>query len=45
MVAIACSYHLEIALVTFIPFQLGLAVVGVVIAYLAIRILESKDEI
>lgn len=43
VVAIACSYNPEISLVSFIPLQLGLAVVGVIIAYLGIRNIENED--
>ncbi|MEY9980319.1 ABC transporter permease [Lysinibacillus sp. RC79] len=43
VVAIACSYNPEIALVTFIPLQLGLAAVGVIIAYTGIRNIENVD--
>lgn len=45
VVAIACSYNPEISLVTFIPLQLGLAAVGVIIAYLGIRNIENVDAI
>lgn len=43
VVAIACAYNPEISLVSFIPLQLGLAVVGVTIAYLGIRNIENED--
>ncbi|KOS62261.1 ABC transporter permease [Lysinibacillus agricola] len=43
VVAIACSYNPAISLVTFIPLQLGLAAVGVVIAYLGIHNIENED--
>ncbi|MGE7997544.1 ABC transporter permease [Lysinibacillus sp. NPDC093190] len=43
VVVIACSYNPEISLVTFIPLQLGLAAVGVIIAYLGIRNIENVD--
>lgn len=45
VVVIACSYNPAFSLVTFIPLQLGLAAVGGVIAYLAIRNIEYKDAI
>ncbi|MCL1696902.1 MULTISPECIES: ABC transporter permease [unclassified Lysinibacillus] len=45
VVAIACSYNPEISLVSFIPLQLGLAVVGVIIAYLGIRNIENEDAV
>lgn len=43
VVAIACAYNPEISLVTFIPLQLGLGAVGVIIAYLGIRNIENVD--
>ncbi|MFB7158184.1 MULTISPECIES: ABC transporter permease [unclassified Lysinibacillus] len=43
VVAIACSYNPAVSLVTFIPLQLGLAAVGVIIAYLGIRNIENED--
>ncbi|MEB2298620.1 ABC transporter permease [Lysinibacillus xylanilyticus] len=43
VVAIACAYNPAVALVTFIPLQLGLAAVGVIIAYLGIRNIENED--
>lgn len=45
VVAIACSYNPPFTLVTFIPFQLGLAAVGGAIAYFAIRNIENEDAI
>ncbi|MGE7694656.1 ABC transporter permease [Lysinibacillus sp. NPDC094177] len=45
VVAIACSYNPDISLVTFIPLQLGLSAVGVIIAYLGIRNIENVDAI
>jgi len=45
VVTIACAYNPEIPLVTFIPLQLGLAAVGVIIAYLGIRNIENVDAI
>lgn len=45
VVAIACSYNPAFSLITFIPLQLGLAAVGLVIAYLAIRNIENDDAI
>ncbi|MGE8006621.1 ABC transporter permease [Lysinibacillus sp. NPDC093216] len=43
VVAIACAYNPEISLVTFIPLQLGLAAIGVIIAYIGIRNIENVD--
>ncbi|MFJ3390487.1 ABC transporter permease [Lysinibacillus sp. NPDC086135] len=43
VVAIACAYNPEISLVTFIPLQIGLGAVGVIIAYLGIRNIENVD--
>jgi len=43
VVAIACAYNPAVSLVTFIPLQLGLAAVGVIIAYLGIRNIENED--
>lgn len=43
VVAIACYYNPEMPLVNFIPLQLGLAAVGVRIAYLGIRNIENVD--
>jgi ABC-type transport system involved in multi-copper enzyme maturation permease subunit len=43
VVAIACYYNPEIPIVTFIPLQLGLAAVGVIIAYLGVRNIEKED--
>ncbi|MGE7947982.1 ABC transporter permease [Lysinibacillus sp. NPDC093688] len=43
VVAIACAYNPEISFVTFIPLQLGLAAVGVIIAYIGIRNIENVD--
>ncbi|MDM5248573.1 ABC transporter permease [Lysinibacillus sp. G4S2] len=45
VVAIACSYNPEISLVTFIPLQIGLAVIGGAIAYLGIRNIEREDAV
>ncbi|MEG0450410.1 MAG: ABC transporter permease [Lysinibacillus sp.] len=45
VVAIAYSYNPAFSLVTFIPLQLGLAAIGVAIAYLAIRNIENEDAI
>ena len=45
IVAIACSYNPAFSLVTFIPLQIGLAGVGVAIAYLSIRNIENEDAI
>ena len=43
VVTIACAYNPEISLVTFIPLQLGLAAMGVIIAYIGIRKIENVD--
>lgn len=43
VVAIACAYNPAVSLVTFIPVQLGLAAVGVIIAYIGIRNIENVD--
>lgn len=45
VVAIACSYNPAFSLITFIPLQLGLAAIGVAIAYFAIRNIENEDAI
>lgn len=45
VVAIACSSNPAFSLVTFIPLQFGLAAVGAVIAYLAIRNIDNEDAI
>ncbi|WP_203362962.1 ABC transporter permease [Bacillus sp. REN10] len=43
IVSIACSSNPAFSMVTFIPLQLGLAIVGVMIAYLTIRNIEKVD--
>ncbi|MFJ7850374.1 ABC transporter permease [Peribacillus sp. NPDC046944] len=43
VVMIACSSYPSFSLVTFIPLQLGLAAVGVAIAYFSIRTIEKED--
>ncbi|MGE7623875.1 ABC transporter permease [Viridibacillus sp. NPDC096237] len=45
VVMIACSTNPVFSMVTIIPFQLGLAVIGVMNAYLAIRNIEKEDVI
>ncbi|MGE7768484.1 ABC transporter permease [Peribacillus sp. NPDC096540] len=45
VVAIACASNPAFSMVTFIPLQLGLAAVGVTIAYSAIRNIEKEDAI
>ncbi|WP_338751144.1 ABC transporter permease [Bacillus sp. FJAT-52991] len=45
IVSIACSTNPAFSMVTFIPLQLGLAAIGVMIAYLAIRNIEKDDAI
>ncbi|MGM7634317.1 ABC transporter permease [Bacillus sp. Hm123] len=45
VVAIACSTNPAFSMVTFIPLQLGLAAIGMVIAYSAIRNIEREDTI
>ncbi|MDM5248634.1 ABC transporter permease [Lysinibacillus sp. G4S2] len=43
VVAIACYYNPEIPLAAFIPLQIGLAAVGVIIAFRGIRNIENED--
>jgi len=45
VVSIVCSSNPVFSMVTFIPVQLGLAVVGVAIAFFAIRNIEIEDTI
>lgn len=45
VVMIACASNPAFTLVTFVPVQLGLAAVGVAIAYFAIRRIEEEDAI
>ena len=43
VVAVACSYNPEFSTATFLPLQLGLAAIGVMIAYYGIRNIEKED--
>ncbi|MDM5190222.1 ABC transporter permease [Bacillus sp. DX4.1] len=43
VVAIACQSQPQFSVVTFIPLQLGLAAIGVMIAYYGIRNIEKED--
>lgn len=45
VIAIACSYNPQFSTATFLPLQLGLAAVGVMVAYYGIRDIEKKDAI
>ncbi|MGF9977147.1 ABC transporter permease [Viridibacillus arvi] len=45
VVSIVCSSNPVFSMVTFIPVQLGFAVVGVIIAFLSIRYIEIEDAI
>ena len=45
VVTIACAYNPAVSLVTVIPVQLGLAAVGVIIAYISIRNIENVDAV
>ena len=43
VVTIACQSQPEFSLVTFLPLQLALAAIGIMIAYYGIRNVEKED--